>query len=104
MTAADEGNESRRTVHVGQDVLFRLPENPSTGYVWEFHQTGTGVLHVAEDRFEPGGSGAPGAGGQRVLRLVGERSGTVQVQAVQRRAWEPPGQAVETRTFTVVVE
>lgn len=103
----EPGGESRRAVRVGEVVFFRLPENPTTGYVWEFQQTGTGALRVAENKFEPGspdaGAPAPGSGGQRVLQLVGERAGTVQLQAVQRRSWEPPEKAIDTRSFTVDV-
>ena len=98
---------STRTVRVGEELVLRLSENPTTGYAWEIGQTGPGVLRVVANSFEPGGSpGAapmPGAGGRRVVRLVADRAGTVRLHAEQRRSWDAPGVAQQTRDFTIEV-
>jgi predicted secreted protein len=93
---------------VGDELVIRLAENPTTGHVWELQQAGEGTLRIADNRFEAGspegGLPAPGAAGYRVVRLVGERPGTVHLQAVERRPWEPPEKALQTRAFTIVVQ
>ena len=98
---------SSHTVRVGEELVIRLAENPTTGYVWQIRQSGAGALRVAESRFEsgtPAGARAPaGAGGERVVRLVGERPGRVQVEALRRRPWEPDSAALERKEFRVEV-
>jgi inhibitor of cysteine peptidase len=98
---------STRTVRVGEELVLRLSENPTTGYAWEIAQTGPGVLRIVSNEYEPGGSrGAaamPGGGGHRVVRLVAERAGTVRLTAVQRRPWDAPGVAQQTRDYTIEV-
>lgn len=104
MTELHDGDTgSTTTVRAGEEVVIRLPENPTTGYSWEFRQTGPGELAVVDDRFEAGGSPRPGAAGTRVVRLVARRAGNVRVEAVERRPWET-GDPQQRREFTVVVE
>jgi inhibitor of cysteine peptidase len=105
----DSDSGSTRTIRSGDEIVIRLAENPTTGYAWEIRQAGEGALRVVESRFEGGGAEggggpAPGAGGQRVVRLAGERAGTVRIEAVERRPWDPPAEAQQRREFTIVVE
>jgi inhibitor of cysteine peptidase len=104
----DVDSGSTRTVRVGDEIVIRLAENPTTGYAWEFHQSGDGALRTVDNKYESAGPQPgrplPGAGGQRVLRLVGERAGKVQLEAVHRRPWDPPASAEQRRVFTVIVQ
>jgi inhibitor of cysteine peptidase len=99
----DTGPGGPQTVRVGQELVIRLSENPGTGYSWELRQSGPGELRVVENRFEPGGPGV-GAAGQRVLRLVGERVGSVQLEMLERRPWEAESASQQRRGFTVQVQ
>jgi inhibitor of cysteine peptidase len=102
----DSGSGGPQTVRVGQEVVIRIRENPTTGYSWELRQSGSGALRVVENRFEAGGGSTPmiGAGGQRIVRLVGERAGQVQIEMVERRPWESESASQQRRGFTVQVQ
>jgi inhibitor of cysteine peptidase len=83
VTKANAGD----TVHVktGDAVVVRLPENPTTGYRWQFDAV-VG-LTVSGESYSPGSS-APGAAGERTLRLVAAAPGIYLFTAVMRRPWE----------------
>ena len=104
LSATDGG--SSHTLSLGDELLVRLAENPTTGYRWQFSQSGAGVLRLVDDRTEPGGGGglpAPGAAGHRVVRFVADSSGAVELVAVQRRSWEADSAATPRLVFHVAV-
>jgi predicted secreted protein len=100
---SDSGAALPRPLARDEALTLRLAENPTTGFRWHVSQSGPGGLHLLDEQFVAG-AGAPGAGGQRVLRFVGQRPGEVRLQAVLRRPWEPDAAAgAETRVYAVVV-
>jgi inhibitor of cysteine peptidase len=95
LTVADNGR--RIGVDVADTVVVRLPENATTGYVWQVADL-SGPARLVDDRAEPGaavpgaavpGAAVPGAAGLRRLELAFTDSGAVTLRAVQRRPWEP---------------
>ena len=84
LTEADAGRE--HAAAVGEQLVVRLPENPTTGYRWQLDAPAE--VAVEDDGFEPGGSGAPGAAGTRTFRLRATAPGTHHLAATQRRSWE----------------
>ena len=99
LVVTDVHSGSTVRVAPGDAVLVRLPESPTTGYRWQFDVAG--ALAVSGDTFASG-SAAPGAGGERTLRLVASAPGSHSLTAVLRRPWET-GVAPQA-TFTVTVE
>jgi inhibitor of cysteine peptidase len=87
MELSEADNGRRIQVGAGERVVVRLPENATTGYVWQVASL-TGPARLVADRAEPGAA-APGAGGVRCLELAFDSSGAVTLRAVQRRPWEP---------------
>lgn len=93
-----------RTLARGDEVVVRLPENPTTGYRWQVTPSGVGELALLEERFVPGsGNAGVGASGDRVLRFQGRKQGEVKLEAVLRREWDPPQANVQRREFAIVV-
>jgi inhibitor of cysteine peptidase len=88
------GDATAVEADVGDEVVLRLPENATTGYVWSVHSMGDGLTLVG-DTMAPGGD-APGAAGARVMRMrvVGMRGTEVVLRL--GRPWEP-GPAEERR-------
>lgn len=84
------------TVGAGDTIVVRLPENPSTGFRWEF----AGAVAVSDD-FVGGPPAMPGAGGERVIRFVAPASGMLTIHAELRRAWEKD--AAPQSRFEVIV-
>jgi hypothetical protein len=59
---------------------------------------------LVDDCFATGSEGAaPGAGGQRVIRFVGQQPGEVRLEALLRREWDPPGNNLQRRVFAISV-
>jgi inhibitor of cysteine peptidase len=92
-----------RVLHLGEEVVVRLAENPTTGYRWQVGLSGNGQLEQLDDSFAAAGSGI-GAAGQRTLRFVARRTGTVQLHAVSRRAWESAEQSGRQLSFQLSIE
>ena len=58
-----------------------------------------------DNRFVPSATGPmAGAAGQRLIRLVGERAGSVRLDLVERRPWDSPADAQQRRGFTIQVQ
>jgi inhibitor of cysteine peptidase len=88
----------------GEELILKLPENPTTGYRWEIRQTGAGELRPVDDRLVPGaGSMVPGAAGERVMRFTGQRAGEVQIEALLRRSWSAPDESTERRLYSITI-
>lgn len=87
------------TVHVGDGILLRLPENPSTGYRWSGELPD--FLRVTRDENEQHGT-APGAGGFRTMELVAVAPGRATLDLACGQAWEPT--APPTDRFSVTIE
>lgn len=81
-----DANNGGRVNASPQDVIVvRLPENPTTGYRWGVDSLGS--LRLVDDAFVVA-SGAPGAGGKRVLRFAAVTPGTTALVLALRRMWE----------------
>jgi predicted secreted protein len=101
---SDTDTSVTHALSTADEVVLRLAENPTTGYRWVVTQSGTGQLDVLEDRYGPGAaSAAPGAGGERVVRLVARRPGDVRLEAVLARAWESGQAPMDRRVYALVV-
>lgn len=98
---------SSHQLAVGEEVILRLPENPTTGYRWQFTPSGSGRLRLLTDRFESGASGGtmppPGAAGHRVLHFVAEHGGDVQLALVNKRASPAVASGDKQLTFAILV-
>jgi predicted secreted protein len=93
----DRGREV--SVHAGDRIVLRLPENPTTGYRWAGEIPG--FLRVARDENEHGV--APGSAGYRVMELVATGPGRAELALACARAWAPESPNVERFSVTVEV-
>lgn len=73
-------------VSVGDRVIVRLQENPTTGYLWSIAGAGDPV-DSERDYLVPGGP-SPGAAGEHVFVLRAVKAGKAEVAFVLRRPWE----------------
>jgi inhibitor of cysteine peptidase len=101
---SDSDSGSSHLLSRGEEVLVRLRENPTTGYRWQLTQAGAGRLGLVDDRFEAGSdASAPGTGGHRVVRFVAEQTGSVRLEAEERRQWDQASASNQRRHYTIVV-
>jgi inhibitor of cysteine peptidase len=102
---SDSSAASTHLLAQEEELLIRLKENPTTGYRWEVTQSGSGELELVDDRFVASvGDAIPGAGGERVVRFVGRKPGSVQIEAVARRSWESSNSSQERRVYSIVIK
>lgn len=92
-------------VKIGDEVVVRLPENPTTGYVWSIESMDDGLLFIGDSSAaaaaDRDAATPPGAGGTRAMRLraVGPTGGQVVLQLCRSGEAEP----LDERRITVTV-
>jgi len=87
-------------VEAGDEVVIRLPENATTGYVWSVGAIAENLVLTGDDVIPAGGSGVGGAG-ERVFQVRAVAPGSGDVVLRLGRVWEPA--PIEERTVTVAV-
>jgi len=80
-----EDNGRILDVSVGAIAVIKLPENPSTGYTWQY-AVNENIAEVIEDVYIPPKNQIPGRGGTRMLKLKVIGSGEFVMDYVQ--PWE----------------
>ena len=97
--AVDHG----RTVEtgVGDVIVVRLPENPTTGYRWSLEPVDESLLEKEEDAFVPESGAAMGSAGTRRFQLRAKSAGTTPISAKHWREWS--GEGSVTERFSVQV-
>ena len=83
LTAAQNGGHVRASV--GDVLVIRLTENPTTGFRWQIDDVG-GLVVQADDYAAY--SSAIGAAGERTVRLAVVRAGVTEIRLSLRRGWE----------------
>ncbi len=98
--ASDNGRSV--SASVGDAVVIKLPENPTTGYRWSAVAAVEGAVTVERDEFLlPSGAGV-GGGGVHAFTWRAQRPGTGPIEFVLQRARE--GQPTQRFRVTVVVK
>jgi inhibitor of cysteine peptidase len=105
--AADKSYDGRTlNLRVGDGVKLSLPENPTTGYRWEFLAKPEPVCVIVSDGYVAsggaGGGGAVGSGGTHEWMFRAVSKGTGGVSLAHRRPWEKDVAPAQTFTLTVV--
>jgi len=98
VNATSDGHEI--TLAVNEILALSLPENPTTGFRWDFAIKPEPVCSLVKSAFEPAG-GPPGNGGTHLWQFQAMRPGSGQIQLDYRRSWEKETPA--TRTFRLTI-
>jgi inhibitor of cysteine peptidase len=85
LTKADYGKSI--TVHLGDKVLLRLNESPSTGFRWAVESGASGIIEFHGSDYIPAQDSAVGRGGQRIFVFETKGSGRVRLVLKLRREW-----------------
>jgi inhibitor of cysteine peptidase len=82
---------------VGQELVVKLPSNPSTGYSWSVAESETRALaSLGKPTYQARGS-LPGSGGVQTWELRAAKIGSEMLKFEYRRPWEkklPPAKIV----------
>ena len=87
-------------------IIFELPENPSTGFQWNFTSTNENVAKIIDKRlvYPPVPKGQPplcGQGGTAVYKVKAINSGKAQINGKYVRPWERNSSGME---YTLNIE
>ena len=83
----DDTNEGQVIgVNETASIIIKLPDNPSTGYVWKV--TGSDGLAITQDTYTPAETGMVGAAGVHSWTMEPRTTGLVTFSAVYYRTWE----------------
>ena len=86
LTRAD--NNRTAELRIGERLIARLPENPSTGYTWAIDETDRQLLTLDGTDYTPAEIGSIGARGQRTFTFTARQPGEVVLQFKYWRFWE----------------
>ena len=96
----DDCNGQTIDLAVGQKIEIRLPENPTTGFRWQFTAEDRATCRLESDSFEAP-SGPPGRGGEHSWIFEAVRPGDCDIAFRLRRPWDASGEPA--RTFAIRV-
>ena len=102
LTEADAGRGV--LLHVGDDLVLQLAENPTTGYAWsvEAPSAAGAALREAPARFQAPAGPEAGAAGAREFRFEAVAPGAADLQFKLWRDWA--GEASVTKRVTLRVQ
>lgn len=89
---------------MGETILVRLDETPTSGYRWAVDHVDEKVLAPEGSEFELPTDAAIGAGGRRTFVFKAISRGTGQIALTLRREWEGPGSAIDHFEVSVGVQ
>jgi len=99
LTEADNGKDI--DVHVGDTIVLRLAENPTTGFRWAFDDLDTAAVS-AKDGDHSQSSEAVGSGGETTWTLTPTAAGATPVKLKLWRHWE--GDSSIRKRFAVTLK
>jgi inhibitor of cysteine peptidase len=96
-------NGATTSLNVSKTVTLKLPENGTTGYLWNL--TVTSGLNVTSDTFVPAvtAKDVVGAGGVRIWEITAMQTGEQKVQGISKRPWEATAGNETMFTMTINV-
>lgn len=93
LTRADHNRTAE--LQVGERLVARLPENPSTGYTWAIDETDRRLLTLDSTDYTAPVEGSVGARGQRTFTFTARQPGEVALKLKYWRFWEGDASATE---------
>jgi inhibitor of cysteine peptidase len=90
---------------LGQELIVRLPGNPSTGYRWSLAAAPAGPLEaIGSPVFERAQTASQvGASGREVWKFKSRQKGQEALRFEYRRPWEKDVPAAQTASYEVTV-
>ena len=86
-----------------QQLVVRLPSNPTTGYRWSLAQQSTPVLEPEGAPTYEKGAGDAGAGGTETWRFAPTKAGEGTLRLEYRRLWETDAAPARVVSYKVTV-
>jgi inhibitor of cysteine peptidase len=88
MTLTEADNGKSIAVVLGEKLVLRLNENPTTGFRWAVDTGDNEIIELNGTNYIPAPTSAVGGVGQRVFVFKAKKSGSVRLLLKLRREWE----------------
>ena len=98
----EHSNGNEIEVHVGEEFVIILHENPTTGFRWNPISSGEPACTLLDHSFDLIGS-APGNGGSHSWRFQAVKEGSSKIEFGYQRSWEQGRPPVQTFTLSLYV-
>ncbi|MCM6778738.1 protease inhibitor I42 family protein [Nocardia sp. CDC159] len=99
-----DGNGQSQELTVGQELAVALPDDPSSGFVWELGELDQAVLHQeGEPQFKQGNNPMPGTPGTVVWIFTAAKAGSTKLTLVPvaKQPWAQGQREAYTLMVTV---
>ena len=92
-------------IRVGSKHVISLPENPTTGYSWQFSAVSDdkSVISDMEETYIAPDNRTVGAGGLKKYSFTARQKGTVTITGYYCRPWERPNRINREVIYTFVI-
>jgi inhibitor of cysteine peptidase len=97
----EHSNGNEIELHVGEEFMIVLPENPTTGFRWNPISSGEPTCTLLDNSFDLIGS-TPGNGGSHSWHFQAVKEGSSKIEFAYRRSWEqdkPPAQTFKMSVY-----
>jgi inhibitor of cysteine peptidase len=84
-----------QNVKVGESIIIRLPENPTTGFNWEIKDFDKEILELAEAQYHANEGTKIGGGGTKTFKFKSKSLGSTRVKLILKRISEPDNSAIQ---------
>ena len=104
LTDKDSGKEF--SLPLNKSVVITLPENPTTGYSWQFTTDSRQQNLISDLREEslPPHTDLVGAGGKKQITFKTQAKGMVKIRGFYARPWEKDTPPVKEVSYTFNIE
>jgi predicted secreted protein len=87
ITEVDRGKTFE--ILLGNLIVIRLPENPTSGFIWKVAEINNQILSVQDSSYSISSSSGIGGGGAKTFVLATLTEGFTKVVLKLARDWEP---------------
>ena len=98
----EHSNGNTIELHVGEEFVITLRENPTTGFRWNPISSGEPACTLLDNSFDLIGS-TPGNGGSHSWHFLAVKEDSSKIEFAYRRSWEQDRLPAQTFTMSVSV-
>lgn len=104
LVLTDSDNGKTMSVQVGNLVIVRIAENPSTGYRWEIEKQDTQLLELQNSDYKATTEGLAGGGGERSFTFRAAQTGNTEIRLKLWRQWVGDSSVIKRYSATVQIQ
>jgi inhibitor of cysteine peptidase len=101
LTAKDNGKSF--SASLGNTIIIKIPENPTTGFRWELEEFDNNALEVQQSGFSAQSTTLTGSGGEKSFIIKTQKIGQTFIRLKLWRDWEGDSSVIERYEVNIEV-